>query len=45
MNDYFYWNQTNVGAGIERMNLGAGKFSVAVLLALLLKSGNYPAVW
>ncbi|MFM4860043.1 carbohydrate porin [Aeromonas media] len=31
MNDYFYWNQTNVGAGIERMNLGAGKFSVAVL--------------
>lgn len=30
-NDFFYWNQTNVGGGIEKMSLGQGKLSVAVL--------------
>ncbi|MGY3904187.1 carbohydrate porin [Aeromonas lusitana] len=30
-NDFFYWNQTNVGGGIEDMQLGQGKLSVAAL--------------
>ncbi|WBM69112.1 carbohydrate porin [Buttiauxella sp. WJP83] len=30
-NDYDYWNHTNVGGGIEKMSLGQGKLSVAVL--------------
>ncbi|MGY3943942.1 carbohydrate porin [Aeromonas tecta] len=30
-NDFFYWNQTNVGGGIEGMQLGQGKLSVAAL--------------
>lgn len=30
-NDYFYWNQTNVGGGIEGMQVGQGKLSVAAL--------------
>lgn len=30
-NDFFYWNQTNVGGGIEGMKLGQGKLSVAAL--------------
>lgn len=31
LNDYDYWNNTNVGGGIEGMQLGQGKLSVAVL--------------
>jgi len=30
-NDFFFWNQTNTGGGIEKMDLGQGKASVAVL--------------
>lgn len=30
-NDYDYWNQTNIGGGIEGMKLGQGKLSVAAL--------------
>lgn len=30
-NDFFYWNQTNIGGGIEDMKLGQGKLSVAAL--------------
>ena len=30
-NDFFYWNQTNIGGGIEDMQLGQGKLSVAAL--------------
>ncbi|WP_342058887.1 MULTISPECIES: carbohydrate porin [Aeromonas] len=30
-NDFFYWNQTNLGGGIEDMKLGQGKLSVAAL--------------
>lgn len=30
-NDFYYWNNTNVGGGIEKMELGQGKLSMAVL--------------
>ena len=31
MNDFFYWNGTGIGAGIEGMEVGPGKMSVAIL--------------
>ncbi|AYN26160.1 carbohydrate porin [Buttiauxella sp. 3AFRM03] len=30
-NDYFFWNKTNVGGGIEKMSVGQGKLSIAAL--------------
>lgn len=40
-NDFFYWNQTNVGGGIEDMKLGQGKLSVAALHRDIADSYNH----
>ena len=39
--DYSYWNNTNVGGGIEDMKLGQGKLSVAALHRDIADSYNH----